>query len=62
MVRIKDRAVKRCEKAIRAVYIEEIAKGIKMLNREESLTLFTKNEFKIMSDTNGSLDFHDLSI
>jgi hypothetical protein len=44
------------------MYIDQILESLQQMNREEKLTFFTKNEFKILNKTQGLLDLSDLSL
>jgi hypothetical protein len=54
--------VKRCEKSLRGLYTGQILESLHQMNREEKLTFFTKNEFKILNKTQGLLDLSKLSL
>ena len=54
--------MKRCEKSLRGLYTGQILESLHQMNREEKLTFFTKNEFKILNKTQGLLDLSELSL
>lgn len=54
--------MKRCEKSLRGLYTGQILESLHQMNREEKLTFFTKNEFKILNKTQGLLDLSKLSL
>ena len=62
LIKFKIQAVKRCEISLRGLYIDQILESLQQMNREEKLTFFTKNEFKILNKTQGLLDLSALSL
>ena len=63
MVKLRDLAIKRCERGCREVYMGELARGFARLHtREEALTVVTKNEFLIRGKDTAEIDMSQITL